>query len=78
MISIRFEDAASETAALGFLAGRCSFKSFDGGTTLVPEMALSLLAAQGVRFVVVGQAAYEQLPRRFNDGLLSDGPSAAG
>jgi hypothetical protein len=43
MVSIRFEDADSEAAALGFLAGRCSFKSFDGGRTVVPEKGSQLI-----------------------------------
>jgi hypothetical protein len=57
MISIQFPDSATETAALGFLAGRCSFKSFDDGTTIVPEAILGLLAARGTRFTVAGKAA---------------------
>lgn len=61
MTTVRFPDPATETAALGFLAGRCAFKSFDDGTTLVPEAALGLLAAQGIRFTVAGKAAYEQV-----------------
>jgi hypothetical protein len=60
MIRIQFPDSVIECAALGFLAGRCSFKSFDDGTTLVPQDALGLLAGQGIRFTVEGKAAYEQ------------------
>lgn len=60
MIRIQFPDSATEAAALGFLAGRCSFKSFDDGTTLVPQAVLGLLAGQGIRFTVEGKAAYEQ------------------
>jgi hypothetical protein len=61
MIRIQFADAIVERKALGFLAGRFSFKSFDDGTTLVPEAALGLLAAQGISFKVDGKAAYEQV-----------------
>jgi hypothetical protein len=67
MISIQFPDSATETAALGFLAGRCSFKSFDDGTTLVPEAVLGLLAAHDIRFTVAGKAAYEQVVPTLRD-----------
>jgi hypothetical protein len=61
MICIRFPDAASERQALGFLAGRFSFKSWRTGETLVPEEALRALAREGIRFAVEGPATYEQL-----------------
>jgi hypothetical protein len=72
MISIQFSDSAAETAALGFLAGRCSFKSFDDGTTIVPEGVLGLLAAQGIRFTVTGKAAYEQVVPTIRDSASSE------
>lgn len=50
MILIRFPDAASERRALGYLAGRFSFKSWASGETLVPEAALPALAVEGIRF----------------------------
>ena len=61
MILIQFPDRATEEKALGFLAGRCSFKSFDDGTTLVPDAILGLLASQGIRFTVEGKAVYDQI-----------------
>jgi hypothetical protein len=61
MISIRFPDAALERRALGYLAGRFSFKSKASGETLVPEEALRALAKEGIRFIVEGPATYEQL-----------------
>jgi hypothetical protein len=61
MIRIQFPDQVSEAKALGFLAGRCSFKSFADGTTLVPEGALGLLASEGIRFTVDGKAVYDQI-----------------
>jgi hypothetical protein len=61
MIRIQFADSGIENKALGFLSGRFSFKSFEDGTTLVPEAALGLLAAQGIPFKVDGKAAYEQV-----------------
>lgn len=61
MICIRFTDAASERRALGYLAGRFSFKSWASGETLVPDAALPFLAREGIRFTVEGPATYEQL-----------------
>ena len=61
MIQIRFPDPQTERQALGFLAGRFSFKSFNDGVTLVPAAALGQLAAQGIQFSVQGRAAYEQI-----------------
>ena len=60
MIRIRFPDVESERKALGFLAGRFSFKSCEEGYTLVPESALSRLAVEGISFTVEGPAPYEQ------------------
>jgi hypothetical protein len=60
MIIIRFANAESERRALGFLAGRFSFKSWASGETLVPEEALASLARQGIPFMVEGPATYEQ------------------
>jgi hypothetical protein len=61
MIRIRFPDAASERRALGYLAGRFSFKSWASGETLVPEAALPALAVEGIRFSVEGPATYDHL-----------------
>ena len=60
MILIRFPDAASERQALGYLAGRFSFRSWANGETLVPESALPALAVEGIPFIVKGPASYEQ------------------
>lgn len=61
MVIIRFPDAASERRALGWLIGRCSFKTWSNGETLVPNAALPGLAAEGIRFTVEGPATYERL-----------------
>ena len=61
MICIRFPDSASERRALGYLAGRFSFKSAASGETVVPEEALRALAREGIRFAVEGPPTYEQL-----------------
>ena len=61
MILIRFSDPASERRALGYLAGRFSFKSWADGVTMVPENALPFLARHGIPFIVDGPATYEQM-----------------
>jgi hypothetical protein len=61
MICIRFPDLAAERRALGFLAGRFSFKSWSSGITLVPDHALPSLAREGIPFSVDGPATYEQI-----------------
>lgn len=60
MTRIRFPDQAIERRALGFLAGRFSFKTWSSGETVVPEAALGALAHEGILFTVVGRATYEQ------------------
>ena len=59
MIIIRFPDDAAERRALGYLAGRFSFKSWSNGELMLPEQALACLAVEGIRFVVEGPAKYE-------------------
>jgi len=54
MIRIRFPDPATEQQALGFLAGRFSFRSWANGETLVPSAALAALASAGIPFFTVG------------------------
>lgn len=61
MIRIHFRDAESKRRALGFLAGRFSFKSWATGEMAVPEAALAHLATEGIVFIVEGPATYEQL-----------------
>jgi hypothetical protein len=56
MIRIRFPDLHSKRRALGCLAGRYPFKSWDTGEMLVPVAALAYLAVQGVAFLVEGAA----------------------
>ena len=60
MILIRFPDPAVERRALGYLAGRFSFRSWADGRTLVPEAALAALALEGIVFTVDGPATYER------------------
>ena len=61
MIVIRFEDIESKRRALGFLAGRFSFKSWASGEMAVPDSALGALAAEGIPFRVDGPASNERL-----------------
>ncbi len=61
MIVIRFEDSESKRRALGFLAGRFTFKSWVSGELAVPESALAQLATEGIAFSVEGPATYERL-----------------
>ena len=67
MILIRFPDAESKRRALGFLAGRFSFKSWATGEMLVPEAALPFLAVEGIAFSVEGPANYERHVPAFRD-----------
>ena len=61
MVVLRFSDRETERRALGFLAGRFSFKSWDTGEVAVHEMALPYIAREGVKFSVEGPASYERL-----------------
>jgi hypothetical protein len=58
LIRIRFNDSDTETEALGFLAGRFSFRSWENGETLVPETALAALALEGIPYIVLGPPTY--------------------
>jgi len=61
MIRIRFPDDAAKRRALGFLAGRFSFKSWASGEMLISPYALPALAQEGISFIVEGPATYEQI-----------------
>jgi len=67
MIRIHFPDPQSKRRALGYLAGRFSFKSWATGAMLVPETALPALAVEGIPFVVEGPATYEQITASIRD-----------
>jgi len=58
---IRFPDDASKRRALGYLAGRFSFRSWSTGEMMVPPAALAALALEGIPFQAEGRATYEQL-----------------
>ena len=61
MIVIRFDDSETKRRALGFLAGRFSFKSWSTGEMAVSEAALAHLATEGISFIAEGPATYERL-----------------
>ncbi len=56
---IHFRDRAVERRALGFLAGRFSFKTWRSGQTQVPMAALPALVAEGLPFVILPRQAAE-------------------
>ncbi len=61
MILIRFPDEESKHKALAYLAGRFSFKSWASGDMVVPEIAVTYMAMEGIRFSVEGPAPYDKL-----------------
>ena len=69
MILVRFPNAESERRALGYLAGRFSFKTWSTGQFLVPESALAFLATEGIPFSVEGPAKYEQNVPAFRNSI---------
>ena len=73
MVKVRFPNSESERKAIGFLAGRFSFKTYADGYTLVPEAVLARLAGAGVTFTVEGRAAYEQSFSTVRDSSASSG-----
>lgn len=60
MILIHFATPELHRQALGYLAGRFSFKSWASGEMIVPEAALPSLAVEGISFIVEGPAPYER------------------
>jgi hypothetical protein len=59
MVIIRFPDAAQEKEALGYMAGRFSFKTWASGETWVPEDSLPHLAMSGFKFSIEGKPSYQ-------------------
>jgi hypothetical protein len=60
MVLIRFPNPEAKKRALGYLAGRFSFKSWATGEMIVPETALPELAMESIPYSVEGPAKYEQ------------------
>ncbi len=61
MVIIRFGAVETRRRALGYLLGRFPGKSWVSGELMVPESALTYLAAEGITFSVEGPATYERV-----------------
>ena len=59
MVIVRFDNGEEERRALGWLAGRFSFKTWDSGDLMLHEAVLPYLAREGIAFRVQGPATYE-------------------
>jgi len=59
MVIVRFDSEDEERRALGWLAGRFSFKTWANGDLMLHEAVLPYLAREGIAFKVQGQATYE-------------------
>jgi hypothetical protein len=59
MVIVQFENEQNERQALGWLAGRFSFKTWDNGELMIHEEVLPYLAREGFLFKVKGTAKYE-------------------
>ncbi len=59
MVIIRFPNPEMETRGLGFLTGRFSYRTFQGGDTMVPEEALGHMAMAGLEYSVKGRPNFQ-------------------
>jgi len=59
MVILRVDDSETEKRALGWLAGRFSFKTWANGDLMLHESTLPHLAREGIPFQVKGPATYE-------------------
>ena len=75
MVIVRFPSIEIRRRALAYLLGRFSGKSWASGEIMVPEPALSYMAAEGIRFTVEGPATYERI-LRLNEAVID--PHTAG
>ena len=71
MITITFQDRATEKKALAFLLGRFSGRVLKSGEHLVPEAALEVLAEQNIVFTVQGKSTYEQQMAALRDAAAT-------
>jgi len=67
MVILRFDTGDEERRALGWLAGRFSFKTWDNGDLMVHEAVLPYLAREDISFRVQGQATYEHFRPAIRD-----------
>ena len=71
MVILRFDNAEQERRALGWLAGRFSFKTWDNGELMVHESVLPYLAREGIPFKVQGHATYENFRPAIRDSAAA-------
>ena len=71
MVILRFDNGEQERKALGWLAGRFSFKTWDNGELMVHESVLPYLAREGISFKVQGQATYEHFRPAIRDSAAT-------
>ena len=63
MIIVRFASVEMRRRALAFLLRHFSGTSWRTGEVMVPEAALSPMAAEGIVFTVEGPATYDRILR---------------
>ena len=71
MVILRFDNSNEESRALGWLAGRFSFKTWDNGELMVHEEVLPYLAREGIPFKVQGPATYEHFRPAIRDSAAA-------
>jgi hypothetical protein len=71
MVILRFDNEGQERRALGWLAGRFSFKTWDNGDVMVHEAVLPFLARESISFRVQGQATYEHFRPAIRDSAAA-------
>lgn len=57
---LTFPSEDVETEALGYLAGRASFTTYENGELIVGQYAIKLLVEEGIPFTFHGPATYAQ------------------
>ena len=67
MVIVRFDNADEERRALGWLAGRFSFRTWENGDFMLHEATLPYLAREGIPFRVQGPATYEHFRPTIRD-----------
>ena len=71
MVILRFDNDEQERRALGWLAGRFSFKTWANGELMVHESVLPYLEREGISFKVEGQATYEHFRPAIRDSAAA-------
>ena len=69
MVILRFDSQDEERRALGWLAGRFSFKTWDNGDLMVHEAVLPYLAREGISFKVEDTQENKLFFRQFRERL---------